>query len=261
MQQERIEALASMLVDASREQRPVKPLTEQCPELTLDAAYRVQQCVIAHRINAGERVVGWKVGLTSKAMQDMLGVNEPDYGAITSGMLVPDGAKVARSTLIQPRVEAEIAFVLGEALKGPGVTALDVRRATLGVAAAIEVIDSRIVDWRIRLCDTVADLASSARVVVSPHVVPLGTFDLRLLGVVLYLNGVVQETGAGAAVLGDPLDAVAWAANTLGRLGTTLEAGSVVMPGAMHRATDVSSGDSIEARFDRLGSVSVHFTA
>jgi 2-keto-4-pentenoate hydratase len=175
-------------------------------------------------------------------------------------MLLSDGAHVSRAALIAPRVEAEIAFVLGEALKGPGITALDVRRATFGVAAAIEVIDSRVLDWRIQLADTVADLASSARVVVSPHIVPLADFDLRLLGVALYRNGVAHETGAGAAVLGDPLAAVAWAANRLGELGMTLESGAVVMPGALHRAVPASAGDSFEARFDRLGAVAVHFT-
>jgi 2-keto-4-pentenoate hydratase len=258
---ERVEELADLLLDAGRQRKPIQPLSEQHPGLTVDEAYDVQRSIVRRRLAAGHGVVGWKVGLTSRAMQQMLGVDEPDYGAVTSDMLLPDGGQLSAGDLIAPRVEAEIAFVLRHPLQGPDVTALDVRRATLGVAAAIEVIDSRIVDWRITLPDTVADMASSAKIVVSPHVVPLGDFDLRLLGVALYRNGSVQETGAGAAVLGDPLEAVAWCANKLGGLGTTLEAGAIVMPGAMHRAIDVSAGDSCEARFDRLGPVSVHFSA
>jgi 2-keto-4-pentenoate hydratase len=261
LEQQQIQDMSAALIRAHRDRLPVAPLTDLYPDLTVADAYRVQQAVVQNRLSAGHTVVGWKVGLTSKAMQTMLGVDEPDYGAITSDMLRSDGAQLSRSELIAPRVEAEIAFVLTEPLKGPGVTALDVRRATLGVAAAIEIIDSRVVDWRIRLADTIADLASSAHVVVSPHVVPLADFDLRVLGVSVYRNGVVQETGAGAAVLGDPLEAVAWAANKLGNLGITLKAGAVIMPGALHRAVDVGAGDKFEARFDRLGAVSVQFTA
>jgi 2-keto-4-pentenoate hydratase len=261
VEQEQLDEMSAALIQARRDQQPIAPLSERYPDLSVDDAYLVQQAVVQERVSSGHSVVGWKVGLTSRAMQEMLGVDEPDYGALTSDMILSDGAQISRAGLIAPRIEAEIAFVLAEPLKGPGVTARDVRRATLGVAAALEVIDSRIVDWRIRLVDTVADLASSARIVLSPHVVSLADFDLRLLGVVLSRNGVVQETGAGAAVLGDPLEAVAWTANRLGELGVTLDAGAVVMPGALHRAVAASAGDSFEARFDRLGPVALHFTA
>jgi len=250
---------ADSLLRAARERRPIPPLTDRWPELTADEGYRIQQHVVRARLDAGERVVGYKVGLTSRAMQEMMGVDQPDYGPILSTMLAFDGDAVPTSDLIQPRVEAEIAFVLADALEGPGVSPLDVIRATAGVVAAIEVIDSRIEGWRIRLPDTIADLASSARVVLAGHLVPIDGFDLRLVGCTLERNGEVVATGAGAAALGNPAHAVAWAANTLGALGVRLEPGHVVMPGALHAAVPAEAGDVFTASFDRLGPVTVRF--
>ncbi len=250
---------AAALLAAGERRRPIPPLTERWPGLTAEDAYRIQQHVVRARLDAGEAVVGYKVGLTSRAMQELLGVDQPDYGPILSGMVVPDGGAIAASELIQPRVEAEVAFVLGEPLQGPGLTAIDVLAATAGVAAAIEVIDSRIEDWRITLADTIADLASSARVVLAGRLLPVEGTDLRLLGCVLERNGEVVATGAGAAALGNPAQAVAWAANTLGALGVRMEPGHVVMPGALHAAVPAAAGDVFTASFDRLGPVTVRF--
>lgn len=256
---ERARLLAERLVRAERTRAPIPPLTSEHPDLTPEDAYRIQQHIVAIRTAEGERIAGYKVGLTSRAMQEMLGVGQPDYGPIFSSWLLEDGAVLATQELIAPRVEAEIAFVLERPLRGPGVTSLDVLRATAGVTAAIEVIDSRIEDWKIRLPDTIADLASTARVVVAGRLVPTSGLDLRLTGMVLERNGEVVSTGAGAAALGNPAHAVAWAANTLGALGVTLEAGHVVMPGALHAAVPVAPGDVVRATFDHLGPVTVRF--
>jgi 2-keto-4-pentenoate hydratase len=251
---------AAALVEAERSRAPIDPLTTRHPAINAADAYAIQQRITDRRVRAGETIVGWKLGLTSLAMQAQLGVDQPDYGPILSGWSLADGATVEVADLIAPRIEAEIAVVLGRSLSGPGVTADDVRAATAAVAPALEVIDSRIRDWKIQLPDTVADLASCARVVVGPARVPLdGSFDVRLLGAVLERDGAVVATGAGAAALGDPLAAVAWAANTLGALGVTLEAGHVVMTGALHASVPVTAGTTFRATIDRLGSVEVRF--
>lgn len=254
-----IRDLGLRLIEATRSRVPIPPLTSDHPAMTPADAYGVQQVVVGRRLDAGESVVGWKLGLTSKAMQQQLGVDQPDYGPILSNSIVPEGQRVAIDELIQPRVEAEIAFVLERPLHGPGVTALEALRATAGVAAAIEIIDSRIADWKITLADTIADLASSARVVAAGRLVPVAGLDLRLIGAVLERNGEVVATGAGAAALGNPAEAIAWAANTLGPLGITLEPGQLIMPGALHASVPAARGDVFRARFDRLGSVAVRF--
>jgi 2-keto-4-pentenoate hydratase len=251
-------ALAGALFDAERERRAIPPISAGRPSLGAGEAYRIQQEIVRRRLAAGETVTGWKIGLTSKAMQDQLGVDQPDYGPILSGYMVAEGSAIPIDELIQPRIEAEIAFVLKESLRGPGVTAQDVLRATAGVAPAIEIIDSRIEGWKLTLPDTIADLASSARVAVG-RLVPVDGIDLRLVGVVVERAGEVVGTGAGAAALGDSAAAVAWAANTLGALGVTLEAGHLIMPGALHASVPAKRGDSFQAQFDRLGSVSVRF--
>jgi 2-keto-4-pentenoate hydratase len=254
-----LEELAEELFRAEWERRPVPPISTGRPWLGPDEAYRVQQEIVRRRVASGETIVGWKIGLTSRAMQLQLEVDQPDYAPVLSSALVGDGAPISVDELIQPRIEAEICFRLERPLRGPGVTGADVIGATAGVAAALEVIDSRIKDWRITLADTIADLASSARVVVAERFIPLDGLDLSAVGVVLEQNGEAVESGIGAAVLGNPADAVAWACNTLGRLGITLAAGHLVMPGAMHASAPVSRGDAFVARFDRLGAVRARF--
>jgi 2-keto-4-pentenoate hydratase len=255
---ERASACAA-LEEAERTGRPVPPLRESHPAIDLDDAYAIQQLGIAHRVERGARVIGHKVGLSSRAMQVMMGVDEPDFGHLTDVMSVLEDADVDTTRLCQPRVEIESAFVLGAPLAGPGVSVADVIRATEFVLPSIEIIDSRIIGWDIRLVDTVADNASSARVVLGGTPRLLTALDLRNVPAVLERNGRVVETGTTGAVLGNPVTAVAWLANTLGRFGVTLEAGHVILPGSCTRAVDVAPGDWIGARFGGLGDVAVGF--
>jgi 2-keto-4-pentenoate hydratase len=222
-------------------------------------AYEIQLINARERLAGGAVVRGHKVGLTSQAMQQMLGVGEPDYGHLFGDMFVPDGSALPAADFCYPRAEIEVAFVLDDTLKGPGVTVADVLRATAFVLPAIEIIDSRVRDWQITLPDTIADNASSARVVLGGSATRPDRVDLRSLGCILRRNGEIAETGASGAVLGNPATAVAWLADTLGQFGSTLNAGHVVMPGACTRAVEVCAGDTIRGEFDRLGSVSVEF--
>lgn len=254
------DALAERLFRAERERRAVPQLSAEHPDMDAVDAYRVQQAVVRRRMERGATIVGWKLGLTSRAMQQQLGVDQPDYGPILSDYLVPEGTPIPVAQLVQPRVEAEIAFVLRTSLRGPGVTAGDALAAAAGISPAVEIIDSRIEQWRLTLVDTISDLASSARVTVGSRLVPIEGFDQRLIGCALERGGEVVATGAGAAALGDPAAAVAWAANTLGPLGVTLEAGHVIMTGALHASVPVAAGDVFTARFDRIGSVTVRFS-
>ncbi len=251
-------ALGDRLYEARRDRVAIEPLSSR-HDLDVQDAYRIQRALVARILDDGGHVIGWKLGLTSAPMQELLGVDEPDYGPVLSSMAHDSGVVLSLDDFIQPKVEAEIALVLGEDLQGPDVTALDAQRAVAGACAAIEVVDSRIADWRITLVDTVADLASSAATVRGTRVVPLVGFDPRLVGMVIRRNGALVATGAGAAALGDPVAAVAWLANTLAGFGEVLEAGHLVMTGSLHAAFDVGPGDRIEATFDRLGRVDCSF--
>ena len=215
--------------------------------------------VLRGRLDAGRRVVAKKVGLTSVAMQQMLGVDQPDYGMILDDMLIDDGADYPIGRLLQPRVEPEIAFMLKADLKGPNVTIDQVLEATDYVFPAIEVIDSRIKDWKIKLVDTIADNASSGRVVVGANRVPVQGLDLVNEGLVFEKNGQELGRATGEAVLGNPANAVAWAANKLSEYGITINAGEFVMPGALTSAAPVAAGDVVTANFSVVGSVSVRF--
>lgn len=256
---QRFEA-ADILAAAERDAKPIEPLTERWPSLGVEDAYAIQLLQIDDKRKAGASIRGHKVGLSSRAMQEMLGVEESDYGHLLDTMFVFEGEGLPASAFCAPKVEIEVAFVLGEPLEGPGCTVADVLRATRYVVPAIEVIDSRIADWKIKLPDTIADNASSARVVLGGRAVPVDAVDLRTLGGVLRINGEIAETGAAGAVLGNPATAVAWLANKLHAFGATLQAGHVVMPGSCTRAVDVHPGDRVRADFDVLGPVTVHFT-
>lgn len=250
---------AGALLEAGRTRRPIDPLTETDPNLTVDDAYRIQQEYVKLLMGSEGKVVGYKLGLTSRPMQEMMGVDQPDYGPVLSNMVFDDGAEVALSDYIQPRVEAEIALVLEAPLRGPGISALQAARAVGGAVAAIEMVDSRITDWRIKLVDTISDLASSAATILGSRLVPLAGWDVRLCGMVVMKNGITADSGAGAAALGNPLVALAWLANTLAPYDVTLEPGWFVMTGALHRAFPVAPGDVVRAEFDRLGPVTVRF--
>ena len=255
----KVEDLAAELLQAWEKRVPVDPLTERFPSLTVAQAYEIQLALVRRRLAGGRRVVGKKIGLTSKAMQDLLGVHEPDYGHLLDDMVVPNGEAIAVSRLLQPRCEGEIAFLLKRDLAGPGVTVADVLAATEAVMPALEIVDSRVRDWRIKIQDTVADNASSALLVLGDRLTPVQGLDLRLVGMVLEKNGQVMSTGAGAAVLGHPAAAVAWLANKLGEFGVALKAGEVVLSGALTAALPIAAGDAFRAEFDRLGSAAVRF--
>jgi len=261
---ERVAELAAALRSAENDASPVLPHGERGVALTLEDAYAIQQANLVERERSGRRLVGRKIGLTSRAMQDMLGVSEPDFGYLTDDLLLATGTTLPRDALIAPRVEVEIAFRLNRDLSGPQVTAADVMAATNGVAAALEVIDSRIVDWRIDLFDTVADNASCARAIVGEFVSPADlklerlTAQLRLAPCRDRRTEIVE--GDASAVLGHPAQAVAWLAQTLSRLeGEALRAGDVVLSGAMARALPVSAGDHVTADVAQLGRVEVTF--
>jgi 2-oxopent-4-enoate hydratase len=251
--------LADRLWRAEHERRAVEPLTTLRPDLTVEDAYAIQTHNVDRRVAAGAVVRGRKVGLTSGPVQELLGVHEPNFGVLLDDMVVDDGDEVCVDSLLQPRVESEIAFLLASDLAGPGVTTPTALAAVAGVLPAVEVVDSRIADWRIRIADTVADNASSARAVIGSRMVPVEAVDLRLLGVLFARNGSPIESGAGAAVLGNPARCIAWLANKLGSLGSGLRRGDIVLSGALHRMVPVRPGDVFQARFAHLGSVTVQF--
>src|SRR5438270_7655190 len=237
-----IEESASALHRAERSRAPIAPLSETYPSLTPVQSYAIQSAWLELLRTEGAKVVGRKIGLTSKAMQEQLGVNEPDYGFILDRMVVSSGSTVPRGAFLLPRVEPEIAFWLAEDISGPGVTAEQVLAATQGVSAALELVDSRIENWRIKLVDTIADNASSARLIVSTHRVSPQELDLAAEGVELWCDGERVGSGTGAAVLGHPANAAAWLVNKLAEFGVSLHRGQVILPGAMCAAVSVASG-------------------
>ena len=252
--------LADELWEADRSAKPVAPLTERYPDLVLDDAYAIQTINIDRRVAAGQRIIGRKVGLTSRPMQELLGVDEPDFGVLTDEMMVEDGDLIDLRRLNQPRVEAELAFVMERDLAGPGVTTGVALAAIAGALPAVEIVDSRVADWKIKLVDTVADNASSGLLVVGGRMRPVAELDLRLLGVAVSRRGELIDTGAGAAALGNPARCVAWLANKLGAFGAGLKAGDIVLPGAVHKMVPVAPGDVFRADFAHLGAVTVRFS-
>jgi 2-keto-4-pentenoate hydratase len=252
--------LADQLWEADRARAPVEPLTDRHRGLDVSDGYAIQTRNIERRVAAGAHIRGRKIGLTSRAMQELLGVTEPDYGVLLDDMFVEDGDEIPLETMVQPRVEAEMAFVLDRDLAGPGVTTANALAAIAGVLPAIEIVDSRVAGWRIKLVDTVADNASSGKLVVGGRLTRLTDIDPRLVGMALSRNGEVIDTGAGAAALGNPVRCVAWLANKLGSFGITLRAGDVVLPGAVHRMIEVRPGDVFRAEYAHLGAVTARFS-
>ena len=259
MQTQLIEQLGTELYQALVDAKTVKPLTDRHPDITIEDAYKIQQQLMKLRLNACERVIGKKIGVTSKAVMNMLGVYQPDFGYLTDGMVYNEGQAIPMSRLIQPKAEGEIAFVLKKTLKGPGISSADVLAATEGVMACFEIVDSRIQDWKIKIQDTVADNASCGVFVLGDRLVDPRDVDLQTCGMVLEKNGDIVATGAGAAALGAPANAVAWLANTLGRLGIALEAGEVVMSGSLAIMVPVAAGDNLRVTIGGIGSCSVRF--
>jgi 2-keto-4-pentenoate hydratase len=253
------ELAAKALWEAERTAEPIGQLTVDYPGIDVVDAYEIQLINIRRRLAEGRLIRGHKVGLSSKAMQEMMGVHEPDYGHLLDDMFVFEDDEVETARLCQARVEVEVGFILGARLPAPGCNAADVLRATEYVVPALEIIDSRIRDWKITLCDTIADNASSCGVVLGGRATRIEQVDLRTVGATLRRNGTVIATGSSGAVLGNPVTAVAWLDNKVHGFGVTLEAGHVILPGSCTRAYDVTPGDNIRADFDTLGGVSVNF--
>lgn len=245
---------------ALRARRTVAPLSARQPELTIDDAYAISLDFLARRVADGEVVVGKKIGVTSKAVQDMLGVHQPDFGFLTDAMQTGEEIDIAATGLIQPRAEAEIAFILRAPLQGPGVSAADVLAATESIAPCFEVVDSRIDDWRIGIVDTVADNASCGVFVLGEARADPCAYDLPGLRVRVFKNGEPLSEGVGAAVQGDPAAAVAWLANTLGRYGVALEAGNVILSGSLVPLAPASPGDRFEMVLEGVGSCRANFS-
>lgn len=251
---------AERLRIAEATQTAVPPLVQTFPGLDVVDAYEIALLNIRSRIAAGATVYGHKVGLSSLAMQQMMGVDEPDYGHLLSDMVLSEDVPIPTGRYLLPRVEVEVGFVLGDDLPGEGCTVADVLRCTAFVAPAIELIDSRIADWKIGLFDTIADNASSCGVVLGKERVKPDELDLTAIDATLDLNGTRVAEGRSSAVLGDPTIAVAWLANKVASFGVRLKAGHVVLPGSCTRAYDVKPGDDVVATFSGLGSVHLQFS-
>jgi 2-oxopent-4-enoate/cis-2-oxohex-4-enoate hydratase len=259
MDKAKIEHYGDELYQALINRTPVDPLTDREPEITIEDAYQIQLRMIQRRLDAGETIVGKKIGVTSKIVMQMLKVNQPDFGQMTSGMVFSEGEAIRADSMIAPKAEAEVAFVLQRDLIGPGVTAADVLRATDFVVPCFEIVDSRIKDWKIKIQDTVADNASCGVLTLGGTRRDPRHVDLVLAGMVLEKNGEVISTSAGASVQGSPANAVAWLANTLGRLGIALRAGDVILSGSQSPLVPVKAGDSLHCSVGGLGSTSVRF--
>ena len=259
MDNAKIQHYGDELYQALLERKPVDPLTDRESSITIEDAYQIQLRMIQRRLDAGETIVGKKIGVTSKVVMDMLKVNQPDFGQMTSGMVFNEGEAIPVDTMIAPKAEAEVAFVLKQDLMGPGISAADVLRATDFVVPCFEIVDSRIRDWKIKIQDTVADNASCGVLTLGGVRRSPRQLDLALAGMVLEKNGEVISTSTGAAVQGSPANAVAWLANTLGRLGIGLKAGEVILSGSHSPLVPVKACDNLRCDVGGLGGTSVRF--
>ncbi|MBA8959663.1 2-keto-4-pentenoate hydratase [Rhodococcus opacus] len=250
---------AHLLRNAEQSRAPIDPLTTVFPGIDVVDAYEIALINIRARRGAGETVCGHKVGLSSEVMQKMMGVDEPDYGHLLSSMVYAEGTPIDTARFCYPRIEVEIGYVLGETLPGEGCTEADVLAATEYIVPSIELIDSRITDWKIGLADTIADNASSAGVILGAGRVEPANVDIGGISAVLYQGEEEIARGEASAVLGNPTKAVAWLARKVASFGVRLEAGHVILPGSCTRAIDARPGDVFRADFSDIGSVSVQF--
>ena len=251
--------LAAELAEAERSRTPISPLTDRHAGIDMVDAYEIQLINIRQRVAEGARVIGHKVGLSSEAMQKMMNVDEPDYGHLLADMEVFEDVPVAAGRFLYPRVEVEVGFILADDLPGEGCTEDDVLAATAAFAPSIELIDTRITDWKIKLGDTIADNASSAGWVLGKERVSPKDVDIKGIEATLRRNGEVVAEGRSDAVLGNPVTAVAWLARKVDQFGVRLKAGDIVLPGSCTRAIDARPGDAFVADFDGLGSVRLSF--
>lgn len=247
-----------LLLKAEKDRTPVTQLSTTWPDITIEDAYAIQNAIVEHKVAAGAKVIGHKVGLTSKAMQRSSKIDEPDYGHLLDYMMIADGAKIPHANYCIPRVEVELAFVLGEPLEGPGIGLLDVLRATEYVVPSIEIIDARAQNPR-KIYDTVADNGAAAGIVIGGRPVAPMDVDLRWVGGVMSCNSEIEETGLASGVLGHPALGVAWLANKVGPFGTVLEPGHIILSGSFTRPVWAEKGDTLHADFGPLGSLAVQF--
>ena len=249
---------ADVLLAAEKERKQAAQLSKTWPSMTIEDAYAISTEVVERKIDAGAKLIGHKVGLTSKAMQRSSQIDEPDYGHLLDSMMIADGARIAHENYCVPRVEIELAFVLGKPLRGPGVRLPDVLRATEYVVPAIEIVDARLEDPR-KIFDTVADNGAAAGIVIGGRPVGPLDVDLRWVGGIMYGNAEIEETGVAAGVLGHPALGVAWLANKLGQHDVTLEPGHLVLAGSFTRVVFAKKGDTLHADFGELGGLAVQF--
>src|ERR1700687_5619803 len=249
---------ADILIAAEKERKQAVQLSKTWPGITMEDAYAISSIVAKRKISAGAKLIGQKVGLTSKAMQRSSQIDEPDYGYLLDFMMIADGAKVAHENFCLPRVEVELAFILGKALKGPGVGLTDVLRATEYVVPSLEIVDARLQDPR-KIFDTVADNGAAAGIVVGGRPVGPLDVDLRWVGGIMYRNSEIEETGVAAGVLGHPALGVAWLANKLGAHGVALEVCHLVPAGSFTRGGFAAKRDTLHADFGALGGIAVQF--
>ena len=247
-----------ILLAAEAERKPAVQLSKTWPQIEIEDSYAISSMVTAHKIKNGAKLIGHKIGLTSKAMQASSQIDEPDYGHLLDSMILNDGAKVPFENYCVPRVEPELTFILKEPLKGPGIGLVDVMRATEWVVPSIEIIDARVQNPR-KIFDTVADNGAAAGIVLGGRPVRPTDVDLRWVGAVFYRNSEIEETGLAAGVLGHPAMAIAWLANKVGRFGTVLEPGHLMLSGSFTRPVWAAKGDTLHADFGPLGSVAVQF--
>lgn len=260
VEEEKIAAAASRLWSAWESGDPVAPIRDLIDETAVNAAYAAQEINTRRWLDEGRKLVGRKIGLTSKAVQTQLGVDQPDYGMLFADMDIPDGEAIPLQRCHQPKVEAEIAFIVGKDLDAEQLTIADVIRGIDCALPALEVVGSRVRDWDIRITDTIADNASSGLYVLGQTPVSLGDFDPRLCGMVTYEGGQPVSVGAGAACLGSPLNAALWLARVMAKVGRPLKAGDVVLSGALGPMVSAEPGKVYEAHIEGLGSVRAAFS-
>jgi 2-oxopent-4-enoate/cis-2-oxohex-4-enoate hydratase len=254
------QAYGDELFRALRARTTVEPLTSRAPDITIEDAYWISRRFLDRRLAEGETIVGKKIGVTSKPVQTMLNVHEPDFGYLTDRMKYSDGEEMPISrSLIQPRAEGEIGFLLNKDLVGPGISETDVLAATERVFPCFEIVDSRIRDWKIRIQDTVADNASSGLFLMGPGGADPRKVDFITCGMVVWKNEKVISTGAGAAALGSPLTCVAWLSNTLSRFGIGLRAGEIILSGSLVPLEPVEAGDVMRVAIGGIGKATVRF--
>lgn len=260
MDQNQIIQCGDELYDALTQRHTLRPFTERFDDISIEDAYHISLRMVERRVQGGETIIGKKIGVTSRAVQSMLNVHQPDFGYLTDSMAYSEGQEMPISErLIQPKAEGEIAFILKKDLMGPGVTNADVLAATDCVIPCFEVVDSRIENWQIKIQDTVADNASCGLFILGDKAVDPRKVDLTTCGMVVEKNGSIISTGAGAAALGSPVNCVAWLANTLGQFGIGLKAGEVILSGSLVPLEPVKAGDHMSVSIGGIGSASVRF--